>query len=111
MSSLIIKQLPLLELLTKVNSESRRKILKNCNSNLIKAIVECVRNVLKKNVQLEAKRVKKLEVYKKTLRNIANSKKNIKGQKKLIVQTGGSFLPLLLTPIVSYLFDQILPKK
>lgn len=111
MSSLIIQQLPLLELLAKVNPESRLKILKNCNQNLIKAIVECVRNVIKKNVQIKATRIEKLKKYKKTLRQIANSKNKIDNNKKIIVQSGGHFLPILLTPIVSYLFDQILPKK
>lgn len=111
MSSLIIKQLPLLELLTKVNVKSRKKILNNCDSNLIKAITECVFNVLRKNVQLTQKRIDKLKKYKGTLRKLANSKKNIKEKKKIIVQKGGNFLPLLLSPIVSYLLEKIITQQ
>lgn len=107
MSSLIIRQLPLLELLTKVNPKSREKILKNSDLNLIRAIVECVFNVLKKNVQLSEKRIGKLKKFKGTLRRLGNSKDNINKKKKLIVQSGGSFLPILLHPIVSYIFDKI----
>lgn len=112
MSSLIIHQLPLLELLTKANAQSRKKILVNCDDNLIKAIVECVHNVLKNNIEFKPERIKRLKKHKKTLRQIGHSPhKNINTHKKLIVQSGGSFLPILLAPIVSYLFEQILPSK
>lgn len=107
MSSLIVEQLPLLELLTKVKDRSRKKILEHSDLKLIKAIVECVYNVLKRNVLLKQKRVQRLKKYKKTLRNLANPKKSIKQKKKFIVQSGGSFLPILLQPIVSFLFDQL----
>lgn len=75
MSSLVIRQLPLLELLTKVDSESRRKILEYGKLDLIKAIVECVYNVLKNNVQMRPERVDELKNYKKTLRQIVKSGK------------------------------------
>lgn len=108
MSSLVIRQLPLLELLTKVGEDSRKKILKYGDQKLIEAIVECVYNVLNKNVQMTQNRIEQLKKHKSALRRIAKSgNKNIKHKKKLIVQSGGSFLPILLTPIVSYLFDRL----
>lgn len=111
MSSLVIRQLPLLELLTKVNADSRKKILKFSDIKLIEAIVECVFNVLKQNVQLKKNRIEQLKKYKATLRRIAKpGNKNIKQKKKLIVQSGGHFLPILLAPIVSYLFEKLLNK-
>lgn len=108
MSSLVVKHLPLLELLTKVNTDSRHKILKHCHSDLIKAIEECVFNVLKRNVLLKQKRIEKLKKYKNILRKIGNSKTNINQKKKLIIQSGGNYLPILLKPIVLYLFDKLL---
>lgn len=66
MSSLIIKQLPLLEVLTKVNDKSRKKILNCCDQRLTEAIVECVYNVLRNNVKISQKRVEKLKKYKNT---------------------------------------------
>lgn len=108
MSSLVIKQLPLLELLTKVNKKSRTKILKHSDLKLTEAIIECIFNVLKKNVQLEHKRVKRLTKYKNVLRKLANPKHKVKSKQKLIVQSGGAFLPIVLAPIVSYLFDKII---
>lgn len=108
MSSLVIKQLPFLELLTKVNKNSRSKILKYCDLKLIEAIVECVFNVLKNNVQLKQKRVKRLTKYKNVLRKLASPKREVKSKQKLIIQSGGSFLPIVLEPIVSYLIDKII---
>lgn len=108
MSSLVIKQLPLLELLTKVNAKSRKKILKHCDSELTEAIVECVFNVLRKNIELEKTHITKLRRHKSTLRQIGNPYQNLNKKRNLMVQSGGSFLPILLTPIVSYLFDKII---
>lgn len=108
MSSLVIRQLPLLELLTKVNEHSRIKILKYGKLKLIQAIIECVFNVLRKNVQMSPERLNDLKNYKNTLRKIVKGgKRNIKKKKTIIVQSGGHFLPILLTPIVSYLFEQL----
>lgn len=107
MSSLVLKQLPLLELISKVNKNSRTKILKYCDLKLTEAIVECVFNVLNNNVQLERNHVNKLKKYKKILRELANPKHKVKKKQNLMIQSGGSFLPLILTPIVSYLFDKI----
>lgn len=108
MSSLVLKQLPLLELLTKVNGKSRKKILKCCDLELIEAIAECIFNVLKENVELDKKCVKKLRKHKTTLRRLVNPKQKLNKKRNAIVQSGGSFLPLILTPVVSYLFDKII---
>lgn len=107
MSSLVLKQLPLLELLSKVNKKSRTKILKYCDLKLTEAIIECIFNFLNKNIKLDEKDVKKLVKHKKILRNLASPKYKVEKKQNLMIQSGGSFLPILLTPIVSYLFDQI----
>lgn len=107
MSSLVLKQLPLLEILTKANTQSRKKILKHCDSELTEAIIECIFNVLKKNIQVEPSHIKKLRRHKKILREIVHPKQNLNKKRNLIIQSGGSFLPLLLTPVVTYLFEKI----
>lgn len=107
MSSLVVKQLPLLEVLTKVKKESRNKILKNCNIKLTEAIVECVFNILRNNVVLSQKHVEKMKKYKNTLRELSNPKKKLNKKRDVIIQSGGNFLPIILTPIVSYLLDKI----
>lgn len=108
MSSLVIKQLPLLEVLTKVNKKSRTKILKHSDLKLIEAIVECVFNVLRNNVQLEQKRVKRLTKYRNVLRKLASPERAVKSKQKVIIQSGGEFLPIVLEPIVTDLIDKII---
>lgn len=77
MSSLVLKQLPLLELLTKVNGKSRQKILKCCDLDLIEAIAECIFNVLRKNIQLKKTHINKLKKHKTTLRRLVNPKNKL----------------------------------
>lgn len=105
---MIYKQLPLLQILATAAPSTRKKILKAAGYKLVKAIVESVCNVLVGNVKLAPQRVKKLRKHKSTLRKI-HSKKSKKWthKKSIIVQSGGSFLPLLLTPVISYLLDKI----
>lgn len=107
MSEVVVKNLPILDILTRSNSVSRQKILKKADFALIKAIVECVLNVLNGNIHIESGRMKKLKKYKNTLRKLSAPGKNWSLKKKVIVQSGGSFLPLLLTPIVTSLIDLI----
>lgn len=109
MSSLVLKQLPLLELLTKVNGKSRKKILKCCSLELIEAIAECIFNVLQKNIRLEKSRIKKLRKHKTTLRRLVKPEHMLSKKRNEIIQSGGSFLPLILAPVVSYLFEKIMP--
>lgn len=105
---MVYKQLPLLQILATATPKSRKKILKAANYQLIKAIVECVYNVLVGNVKVTPKRTEKLRKYKNILRKIHSKNNNKWTEKKsAIVQSGGSFLPLLLTPVISYLLDKI----
>lgn len=57
--------MPLLELLSKADPSTRKRILRVSNFDLIKAIVECVHNVLKGNVQLKHHHMKQLKKHKK----------------------------------------------
>lgn len=109
MSRCTKRQLPLLQLLAASKPKTRKKILKAANFELVTAIVECVYNVIVGNVAVSSKRCAKLKTYKKILRRIQSTKENdwLK-KKKIIVQSGGSFLPLLLQPVISYLLGKII---
>lgn len=108
MSDVVLKQLPLLQLLATASPITRKKILKAANYELTRAIVECVCNVIVGNIGVTQKRYNKLRKHKNILRMI-HSKTNNEWlhKKRLIVQSGGSFLPLLLTPVITYLFSKI----
>ena len=104
MSQSVVKQLPLLTLLAKIKSVSKRKRLINdcCNTDFVKAIVECCWNLLNGRVQLTSHQKKRLCKHKTLLRNIADKKLPLK-RKKVLMQSGGfiRLLPFLLGPIIS----------
>lgn len=103
MSKCVIKHIHLLDALAKAKPGERKTILKKSNFGLIKSIVECIENVLDGNVKLDKNRVKKLKKYKSQLRKIYTSGRKWTSKKKVIIQTGGAFLPALLVPIISAL--------
>jgi hypothetical protein len=61
-----------LQVLRKANPQLRKAIIKNCTNDLVKAISECVLNVLKDNLQLSACQKKKLQKFKVSLRSLAD---------------------------------------
>lgn len=103
MSKCVIKHIHLLDTLARAKPSERKTILKQSNFGLIKSIVECIENVLDGNVKLDKNRVKKLKKYKSQLRKIYTSGRKWTSKKKIIIQTGGAFLPALLVPIISAL--------
>lgn len=107
MSQCVITQLPILDRLAKSSPRERKKILEGANLKLIKSIVECVENVLKGNVRLKKNYLKKLKKYKSILRRINSVGHKLAQKKKVIIQTGGAFLPALLSPIIGLLVDHL----
>lgn len=103
MSKCVIKHIHLLEALAKAKPMERKFMLKKSNFGLVKSIVECIENVLDGNAKLDKTRLKKLKKYKNQLRKVYLSGKKWTSKKKVIVQTGGGFLPALLVPIISAL--------
>lgn len=107
MSHNVFTQLPLLDKLSKVSPAVRKKLLQTANQRLIKSILECVYNVLKGNLKLERECLEKLRKYKAVLRRINKVGRKIQERKQIIIQTGGAFLPALLSPIVGILINKI----
>lgn len=104
------KHLPLLQTIQKVKPSIRKQILENADTSLITTILECIHNVINGNVPLKKSQRNKLMRYKNILRSLAKSKASIKHKKKIIVQSGGAFLPALLVPIVSAAISHFLSK-
>lgn len=107
MSKCVIKHIHLLDALAKARPAERKAMLRNSNFGLIKSIVECVENVLSGNVKLDKKRMVKLKKYKNQLRKIYTSGKKWTSKKKVIVQSGGGFLPALLIPVISAIASRL----
>lgn len=107
MSKCVIKHLPVLKELATTTPKKRRKLLEAANLELIKSIVECIENVLKGNVQLKKKCVEKLKRYKTTLHKIFNTTNKLSHKKKVIVQSGGGFIPVLLASLIPVLAERL----
>lgn len=107
------KYVALLEALRHADKNQRLAILKNADSKLIKYICECALNVLKGVVALKDCQKKKLKKFKNTLRKLASKgvkksrKSSWKKKKRILVQKGGSLIPLLLSPILDGIFSTI----
>lgn len=107
MSKCVIKHIHLLDALAKAKPSERKILLKNSNFGVVKSIVECIENVLNGNVKLDKNRLKKLKKYKNQLRKIYASGKKWTSKKKVIIQTGGGFLPALLLPVISAIASRL----
>lgn len=81
----------------------KKALLQSGGADMLKGLSECCHNVLAGNVPLKERHVKKLNKYKKQLRQMANRKVTIKTKGRLVTQSGGFIGPLLsvLAPIIS----------
>lgn len=86
----------LLRVLAKAPPALRKAVLKEADKALVFSICEICDNTLSGNVPLKETERHKLKKHKKILRALASKGGSWK-QKKRIAQTGGAFIPLLLS--------------
>lgn len=93
----VLKRADFLNLLSAAKNKKRRsQLIQLADAGEIHSIVEIIRNLLKGNITLNKKEIRKLKKYCAVLRSISlGSKKTIKDKKKVLTQHGG-FLPLLI---------------
>src|SRR6266496_3337439 len=101
MSQRLEKYAPCLRQLYRSSTKNRKgsfkKLLKN--TEFIKCLCECAKNIIKGNVRLTGKQREKVRQRKQSFRKLALKKTSLK-EKRRIVQSGG-FLGALLGPIIS----------
>lgn len=105
------KHLPILKLVQASKPKLRQQIILKCDSDFINTIYECVFNALKGIFPLKSNEVKKLKRFKKILRKICHCDGNLRQTRRIIVQSGGEFLPHLLRPIVKAGEEHFVYKK
>lgn len=88
----------------------QKSILKNCDDEVIKAIIEIVFNILEGVHKISPKTKHELEKYKLELRKIACPGRTLANKRKVLVQKGGSFLPILLSTVLSGIIGKLLGK-
>ena len=93
-----------LQVLKTAKPQLRRAIVKNCDSEIVKSIGECLLNVLRDNLKLTACQKKRLRKFKFPLHALADKRVSISSK---INQKGGFLVPLLsaiLLTITSLIF-------
>lgn len=99
----------LLRALHTLKPKYRTALLKVCNDDEINCICECIYNVLNGKIILKEREKSKLQKYRKQLRLLVSKGKN-KLRKRIIIQKGGAFLPIILSSVLSGLLNSIINK-
>lgn len=97
----------LLHVLQGAKPKLRKAILNESDRDLVYAICEICENLLLGNIKLTEDQRSRLRRYRTELRRLAQRGEGWKTKKKILVQKGGSFLPLLLS-VVSSVLPQLL---
>ena len=97
----VTKNLDILKVIRKCNNSMLCSIIKSGNKELIHTICECVLNCLNGNVTLNDSDKTYLKRHKNKLRQLLRKNSSLKVKKKIIIQSGGSFLPIILSTILS----------
>ena len=84
-----------LRVLKSVQQKFRKAIISNCDQELVICISWCVLNVSKGNIALTGCNMRKLRKHKVVLLKIVDMHVPLPGKKRLIIQHGGFFIPLL----------------
>lgn len=92
-----------LHVLCKCNKKMLKAIIDSSDKELISCICECVLNCINGNVKVNDDDLRKLKRYKKILRDLLNKHKPIKNKKKILIQHGNGFLPILIPTIIQAL--------
>ena len=102
MSKAIINNAEYLRALHKLKSKDRMALLKNAD-----CICECVYNILHGTVLFSRKQQVALARCKNILRKLTKPGCDWKTKKRVLVQSGGAFLPFLLTPLLTGILSSL----
>lgn len=104
----VLNNADLLKALVKLKPKQRVAFLKTADKDLVQCLCGCALNVLKGQVPVNTSQRKKLSPYKRLLRRLVLKKGGWKSKKKVLIQKGGNFIPLLLGPVISAVLSSVL---
>jgi ABC-type Na+ efflux pump permease subunit len=84
----------------KVKSQKYSKIIEKGSDELISVLNDCILNTLNGNINISEQDKQTLKNSKKFLRKITSSKKT-SSKRKILIQEGSGFLPLILPGAIS----------
>ena len=101
----------MLFVLKNASPKLRKSILLAAPDDLIKAIYEIAFNILSGNHKINYKARDELKKYKNHLRKLVQPSRSLTLKRKVLVQNGGSFLPFLLSTVLSGILGKILQQN
>lgn len=90
------------------NSNRRNKLIDVADGSEIRAVSECIKNILEGNVPVSNRHLKQMKQYKTLLRSLAKRCYPIKSKKKILKQKGGFVAALL--PLAMSALGGLIPK-
>lgn len=99
----------MLYVLKKAKAGLRKAIIKNADSDVIRALCEITLNTLKGNHMPDRKIYNSLCRYKRDMRNLVGAKRSVARQREILIQRGG-FLPVLLGSVLSGVIGSLIEK-
>ena len=105
MSKNIKKNLPMLNCSSK---SQKKELLKHLKPDTIKAICECVIDIINKNIKRSDQEKSKINRNRDKIRELVNPRTSQKKRKEIFVQEDGAFLPPLLAPVLRSLVGPVL---
>ena len=105
MSLCVKKHLNFLCLLCNTHAAQQQALIETANPEQVRAICECVYNILHGNIPVPDSTKEELKAHKQVLRDIADPKIPYKKKKDTLVQKGGAIwgamLPLAINSVAS----------
>ena len=115
MSALVKRHILCIQALNRYKSAKlRRAIIANADADLLCALVECAYNILKKNIPLTELQRRRLNKYRKNLRQLSQRRTPAAERRRLLLQPQvgegqrRGFLSAFLAPLVSSVFLPLL---
>lgn len=101
----------MLYVLKGASPQMRKSILKLAPSEVIEAIHEIAYNILSGGYPVNLRSKSALQKYKSQIRNLVYPSRSLTAKRKVLIQSGGSFLPLILSIILNGVIGKILEKN
>lgn len=103
----LVKNQYILRLLKNPNKKIRNSILKSCDDDVIKTLVEIAINTLNGNNKISKKNLKFLKKHKNVIRCLISTKSSLKAKRRILLQRGG-FLPVLIGTVLSGIIGKLI---
>lgn len=106
----ILRNKKFLEYYLEADKKSRKHLLKGANKDQVDSLCEATLNIVKKNIPVDSNTKAVLCKHKHIIQDLTIKKKPLHKRKRLLVQKGGAFLPIILGTILPLIAEAIFKK-